>query len=161
MRRCMLFTLLFALLFTSMIALRAMPSLPVTLFSKVQAGGADVLPGTSISAQHKLGETAVISPSGFSSVYALELPGPTDWIPPGEPETEGLPVTVEISDTLATSIPWSMENIIPLTLAVDSLVGDLPCCCPANVELLEQVWDITVDFTGYAADMTCLMGRVG
>ncbi len=104
--------------------------------------------------QRRSGATQVISQGGYTSVYALDVLGPSDWLPPDDPVSEGQVVTLKISNTLATTTTWSnMGSVLPLTLTVDLLDGDLPYT-PVSVTLLGQVWDISVDCTGYTATAT-------
>lgn len=103
--------------------------------------------------QHQVGRAEVFSKDEFSSVYAMNVLGPSNWVPPENPMTEGLAITLKISDTVAATSTWNMGVITPLTLTVDSLVGTLPYS-PVNVTLLGQVWDISVDCASFTATVT-------
>jgi hypothetical protein len=106
-----------------------------------------------VTVLRQAGETQVVSQDGYTSVYALNVLGPSDWEPPANPATEGMSITLKISDTVATTETWSMGTVIPLTLTVDSLAGDVPYT-PGNVTLLGQVWDISASCTGFTATLT-------
>ena len=106
-----------------------------------------------VTARRQAGETQVVSQDGYTSVYALDVLGPSGWDPPADPATEGMTITLKISDTVVTTETWSMGTVVLLNLTVDSLAGALPYT-PANVQLVDQVWDIDVSCSEYTATAT-------
>lgn len=106
-----------------------------------------------VSVLRRAGETQIVSRDGYTSVYALDVLGPSDWDPPADPATEGMSITLKISDTVATTETWTMASIVPLALTVGSLAGDLPYT-PGNVTLLGQVWDIESSCSAFTATLT-------